>query len=200
MVRQKPFQSRSGNLFHSLDDSLCWNTSWVCRRADINNPGFCGYLCPADQSGRTRKREDSWISFLRLLFCSSPNNLGNQRAGYCFVMISPFQSRPRKSFHGSMRIPSSSILELSSLDTTMYLEKMPSSLSSLRFARCLSLTYSHGQAPGNLAMVTTAAPQRASYTVSGPRDPSGLALWSRRPSPFRSFHIHCTNWPMYAVY
>ena len=39
-----------------------------------------------------------------------------------------------------------------------------------------SLTYSHGQAHGNLAMVTTAAPQRASYTVSGPRDPSGLAL------------------------
>ena len=38
------------------------------------------------------------------------------------------------------------------------------------------LTYSHGQAHGNLAMVTTAAPQRASYTVSGPRDPSGLAV------------------------
>ena len=38
------------------------------------------------------------------------------------------------------------------------------------------LTYSHGQAHGNLAMVTTAAPRRASYTVSGPRDPSGLAL------------------------
>ena len=45
------------------------------------------------------------------------------------------------------------------------------------------LTYSHGQAHGNPAMVTTAAPQRASYTVSGPRDPSGLALWFRRPSP-----------------
>ena len=39
------------------------------------------------------------------------------------------------------------------------------------------LTYSHGQAHGNLAMVTTVAPQRASYTVSGPQDPSGLALW-----------------------
>ena len=38
------------------------------------------------------------------------------------------------------------------------------------------LTYSHGQAHGNLVMVTTAAPQRMSYTVSGPRDPSGLAL------------------------
>ncbi|MSU07191.1 ATP-binding cassette domain-containing protein [Spirochaetales bacterium NM-380-WT-3C1] len=40
----------------------------------------------------------------------------------------------------------------------------------------ITLTYSHGQAHGNLAMVTTAAPQRASCTVSGPRDPSGLAL------------------------
>ena len=46
-----------------------------------------------------------------------------------------------------------------------------------------SLTYSHGQAYGNLAMVTTAASRRMSYTVSGPRDPSGLALWLRRPSP-----------------
>ena len=45
------------------------------------------------------------------------------------------------------------------------------------------LTYSHGQAHGNLAMVTTAASRRMSYTVSGLRDPSGLALWSRRPSP-----------------
>ena len=45
------------------------------------------------------------------------------------------------------------------------------------------LTYSHWQAHGNLAMVTTAASRRMSYTVSGPRDPSGLALWSRRPSP-----------------
>ncbi|MCI7805810.1 MAG: hypothetical protein MR563_01525 [Spirochaetales bacterium] len=48
---------------------------------------------------------------------------------------------------------------------------------------CHVLTYSHGQAHGNPAMVTTAAPQRASYTVSGLRDPSGLALWARRPSP-----------------
>ena len=47
----------------------------------------------------------------------------------------------------------------------------------------LHLTYSHRQAYGNLAMVTTAASRRMSYTVSGPRDPSGLALWSRRPSP-----------------
>ena len=38
------------------------------------------------------------------------------------------------------------------------------------------LTYSHGQAHGNLAMVTTAASRRMSYTVSGQRDPSGLAL------------------------
>ena len=38
------------------------------------------------------------------------------------------------------------------------------------------LTYSHGQAHGNLTMVTTAASRRMSYTVSGPRDPSGLAL------------------------
>ncbi len=46
-----------------------------------------------------------------------------------------------------------------------------------------TLTYSHRQAYGNLAMVTTAASRRMSYTVSGPRDPSGLALWLRRPSP-----------------
>ena len=45
------------------------------------------------------------------------------------------------------------------------------------------LTYSHGQAHGNPAMVTTDASRRMSYTVSGPRDPSGLALWFRRPSP-----------------
>ena len=45
------------------------------------------------------------------------------------------------------------------------------------------LTYSHGQAHGNPAMVTTAASRKMSYTVSGPRDPSGLALWFRRPSP-----------------
>ena len=45
------------------------------------------------------------------------------------------------------------------------------------------LTYSHGQAHGNLAMVTTVASRRMSYTVSGPRVPSGLALWFRRPSP-----------------
>ena len=45
------------------------------------------------------------------------------------------------------------------------------------------LTYSHGQAHGNPAIVTTTASRRVSYTVSGPRDPSGLALWFRRPSP-----------------
>ena len=35
------------------------------------------------------------------------------------LMISPFHSRSREDLHGSMRIPSSSILGLSSLDTTM---------------------------------------------------------------------------------
>ena len=59
------------------------------------------------------------------------------------------------------------------------IEKTAGSGSSLHRA----LTYSHGQAHGNPAMVTTAASRRMSYTVSGPRDPSVLALWFRRPSP-----------------
>ena len=48
-------------------------------------------------------------------------------------------------------------------------------------------------------MVTTATSRRMSYTVSGPRDLSGIVLWSRRPSPVPSDPIRFSSARMFTA-